>query len=158
IRGTVTDADSGKPVAGARVGYVARYDNNPFYRFDVHGRGIGERPRGVSGADGQFETGVLPRPAHLLGNGPPADHLHTEALSSTIRGAAIRPVRRLFPDALVELNYKPGAEPQKVAVKLRRGVTVSGKVLTPGGKPVAKAQVVCPWYVPYGHDLYHVFP
>jgi RNA polymerase sigma factor (sigma-70 family) len=158
VRGTVTEADSGKPVTGAHIRYVARFDNNPFYRFDVHGRGIGERPRLVSGADGTFETVVLPGPAHLLINGPTADYVHVEAISSKVKGVSVRPVRRLYTDALVELNYKPGTEPQKVAVKLRRGVTVSGKVLTPDGKPVTKAQMICPAYLPYGHDLNPVFP
>jgi RNA polymerase sigma factor (sigma-70 family) len=158
VRGTVTDSDTGKPVAGAHIRYVARFDNNPFYRFDVHGRNIGDRPRPTSGADGTFETVVLPGPAHLLVNGPTADYVHTEIRTEKLQGLGFRPQRRNYADGIVELNYKPGAPPQKVEVKLRRGVTVSGKVLTPDGKPVAKAQMICHSYIPYGHDLYHVFP
>jgi RNA polymerase sigma factor (sigma-70 family) len=151
VRGTVTEAASGKPVAGAYIEYEQQPDNNPFDRRDVRGRGLGE-PRYVrSGADGKFETVVLPGPGHLLVNGPSADYLHSEILTHQLYGKDVFPQRRYYADAIVKLNYKPGTAPQEIIVKLRRGVTVTGKVLTPVGKPVAKGQMVCQSYVPYGH-------
>jgi RNA polymerase sigma factor (sigma-70 family) len=158
VRGTVTETASGKPVAGAYFQYEQQPDNNPFLRRDVRGRGLGE-PRYVrSGADGKFEAVVLPGPGHLLVNGPALEYLHTEAISTNVLGSDVRPKRRLYPDALIKLNYKPGAGPQEIAVKLRRGVTVAGKVLTPEGEPVAKAQMVCQSYVPYGHGFLNIKP
>jgi RNA polymerase sigma factor (sigma-70 family) len=157
VRGTVTEAASGKPVAGAYIQYEQQPDGNPFFRRDVGSRGVAEQPRHIrSDAEGKFEAVVLPGPGHLLVNGPSADYLHSVILTHQLYGKDVFPQRRYYADAIVKLNYKPGAGPQEVAVKLRRGVTVTGKVLTPEGKPVAKAQMICPSYVPYG--LFNVKP
>jgi hypothetical protein len=158
VRGTVTEAASGKPVAGAYIEYEQQPDNNPFDRRDVRGRGLGG-PRYVrSGADGKFETVVLPGPGHLLVNGPGLEYLHSVILTKQLYGKNVGPQRRYYADAIVKLNCKPGAGPQEIGVKLRRGVTVTGKVLTPEGKPVAKAQMICQSYVPYGHQFFNIKP
>jgi hypothetical protein len=153
VRGTVTEADSGKPVAGAHVHFEPSYDNNPFFRDDVrlNTRGWGDDP--VSGLDGKFALAVLPGPGHLLINGPTLDYLHDEILTTKLYGQGVRPQRRYYADAVVALNTRPATAAPALAVKLRRGVTVSGKLLTPDGKPVAKAQLLCQSYIPYGHHL-----
>jgi RNA polymerase sigma factor (sigma-70 family) len=158
IRGTVTDASSGKPIAGAPVHFEPSYDNNPFYRNDVHPFFRSWEPNLLSGPDGKFALTVLPGPGQLLVNGPTLDYLHTEILSNKLYGMSVHPQRRHYADGIVELNSKPGIDPPPVAVELRRGVTVSGQLLTPEGKDVASAQLLCQSHIPYGHDLHQVMP
>jgi RNA polymerase sigma factor (sigma-70 family) len=158
VRGTVTDADTGKPIAGAPVHFETSYHNNPFYRDDVHPFFRNWDPNLLSGPDGKFALTVLPGPGHLLVNGPTLDYLHTEILTNKLYGMRVNPPRRHYADGIVEISSKPGIDPPQVAVKLRRGVTVSGRLLTPEGKDVASAKLLCQSHIPYGHDLHQVVP
>jgi RNA polymerase sigma factor (sigma-70 family) len=153
VRGTVTDADSGKLIAGAHVQFEPLPDGNPFYREDVRTQNrYWDQPL-VSGPDGKFAITVLPGPGHLLVNGPTLDYLHSVILTKQLYGKGVGPQRRYYADAIVKLNSKPDADPQKVAIKLRRGVTVSGQLLKPDGQPVAKAVLLCQSYLPYNTHL-----
>jgi hypothetical protein len=58
----------------------------------------------------------------------------------------------------VALDLKPQAGPHDVAVTLRRGVTVRGRLLDPDGKPVAAARAFYRGYVPYGYSAEPVYP
>src|SRR5207244_11976343 len=75
VRGTVTEADSGKPLAGARVQFNPRQANNPHFREDVVTDWEGAV---VSGPDGRFQIATLPGPGHLLFRGPTPDYIHLE--------------------------------------------------------------------------------
>src|SRR5262249_94749 len=156
VPGTVTDAVSGKPVAGAHIQFEPFPDNNPFYRDDVRPQSRYWDLSITSGPDGKFAIAVLPGPGHLLVNGPSLDYLHAQILTTKLYGKGVSPQRRYYADAIVKLNCKPGADPEKLAVKVRRGVTVSGKLLTPDGKPVAKAELLCQSYIPYNIHLNYI--
>jgi RNA polymerase sigma factor (sigma-70 family) len=139
VRGKVTEAGSGKPVAGAGVQFVPRESDNPNRRPNVL---TGYQALAASGDDGSFRLAVLPGPCHLLVSGPGLDFIHQEVgdavlLSGKPGGA------RLYPDGLVKLDVAPNAEPKEVTVSLRRGVTVRGRLLDPDGKPVARAVMAC---------------
>jgi RNA polymerase sigma factor (sigma-70 family) len=139
VRGKVTEAKSGRPVAGAGVQFVPREADNPNLRPHVL---TGHQGLVASGTDGSFQLAVLPGPGHLLVSGPGRGFVHEEVgdrvlLSGKPGGA------RLYPDGLVKLDLAPKAEPKDVTVALRRGVTVRGRLLDPEGKPVARAQMVC---------------
>jgi protocatechuate 3,4-dioxygenase beta subunit len=158
VRGTVKDAESGKPIAGAHLQFEPFPDGNPFYREDVRTQNrYWDQPL-VSGPDGKFAITALPGPGHLLVNGPTLDYLHNVILTTQLYGKDVRPQRRYYADAIVKVTSKAGADPPEVAVKLRRGVTLSGQLLTPAGKPVARAQLLCQSYLPYGNNLNHVEP
>jgi hypothetical protein len=89
-------------------------------------------------ADGTFQMAVLPSPGHLLFQGPTPDYVHEEIGSEMI--SAGRPGgMRLYPDAFVRLDGLSTGEVKEVAVTLRRGVTVRGRVVGPAGRPVARA-------------------
>jgi RNA polymerase sigma factor (sigma-70 family) len=148
VRGTVTEAASGKPVAGGRVEFEPQRNNNPFYRDDVI-RGQSS----TSGPDGRFQLTVLPGPGHLLINGPTLDYLHVETTHRDLYGDSPNINRRYYPDALVPLNLKPDAGTHAVAVTLRRGVTLSGRVVGPDGKPISQAEMICRSFIPYGYIL-----
>src|SRR5207244_3431866 len=51
--------------------------------------------------------------------------------------------RRFYPDALVPFDFKRGVTVKEVAVRLRRGVTIRGRLLGPGGKPPRAALLLC---------------
>jgi RNA polymerase sigma factor (sigma-70 family) len=153
VKGKVTEKASGKPVAGAALKFQWRQGNNPFYRRelnDIYGQ---NQNSSLSRADGRFEVVILPGPGHLLVNGPTPEYLKTEITNHNLHGIPIYPNRRNYFDALVPLNLKPQKGPHRLEVTLRRGVTLTGKVVGPDGKPVAKAVMVCRTYIRYGSDL-----
>jgi protocatechuate 3,4-dioxygenase beta subunit len=124
VRGKVTEAGSGKPVAGASVTFYPR----------------GAAPGGqeVTGGDGRFAIAVPPGPGHLLVQGPTLDFIHEEVGGSLLVKGEPGGVR-FYPDAVVRLEVPARGEPGELAVTLRRGVTVRGQLLDPDGKPVARA-------------------
>jgi RNA polymerase sigma factor (sigma-70 family) len=139
VRGKVTEARSGRPVAGAGVQFVPREVDNPNSRPNVL---TGWQAVAASGKDGSFRLAALPGPGHLVVSGPGLDFIHEEVgdrvLTQGKPGGA-----RLYADGLVRLDLARNSEPKEVTVKLRRGVSVRGRLLGPGGKPVARAQMVC---------------
>jgi RNA polymerase sigma factor (sigma-70 family) len=153
VHGTVTEKPSGKPVAGTSVRFEPSMDNNPYYRRDLVPlmRDWGEIA--VSDAAGKFQLTVLPGPGSLLVKAPTVDYLHVEVSNKKIYGQGIQPDWRNYLDAFVELNLKPQPGPHDVGVVLRRGVTLSGKLVGPDGKPVPQAALVCRSYIPYGFSL-----
>jgi hypothetical protein len=152
VRGTVTEALSGKLVAGAHAEFMPFQDNNPYFRDDVFSH-QGEHLTGVSGADGRFEVVTIPGPDHLLINGPTLDYIHTEITTKHLEGARVGPNRRNYPDALVKLSLQPRGEPYEVKATLRRGVTLTGRLVGPNGEAVHNAVMLCRSYIPYGYDL-----
>jgi hypothetical protein len=139
VRGKVTEAESGRPVAGAAVQFVPRETDNPNLRPDVL---TGYHNVVASGPDGSFQIVVLPGPGHLLVNGPGGDFIHQEVGSRVL--AEDKPGgSRINADGLVKLDLPAGSGPREVNVSLRQGVTVRGRLLGPGGKPVSRTLMVC---------------
>jgi RNA polymerase sigma factor (sigma-70 family) len=133
LRGTVKEAASGKPVAGARIYYHRRQSPD---LFDTYREGF--RAPAVSAADGTFRLAVLPVPATLLVRGPTPDYVPVATSSGELERG--RPGgSRYYPDALQPLQLKPGTAKHEVAITLRRGVTVRGTLAGPDGKPVREA-------------------
>ncbi|HEX5269029.1 MAG TPA: sigma-70 family RNA polymerase sigma factor, partial [Gemmataceae bacterium] len=135
VRGKVTEAGSGKPVAGAGVQFWPQDGDNP------------DRPKNaltgwtysvLTKDDGTFGIVVFRGAGHLLFQGPTPDYVHEEVGHEVIsRG---RPGgSRLYPDAFVKLDLPAKGEPKEISVTLRRGATVRGRLLGPDGKPVARA-------------------
>jgi protocatechuate 3,4-dioxygenase beta subunit len=135
VRGKVTEAGSGKPVVGAGVQFWPGESDDP------------DRPRNlltgwfhaeVTGEDGGFRMAVLPGKGHLLIQGPTADYVHEEISDAALSSGKVGGGRR-YPDAVVKLDLPPKGDPKAVAVTLRRGDTVRGRLISPDGKPVVKA-------------------
>src|SRR5262249_51895642 len=129
VRGVVKERSSGQPIAGARVQFRPRQNNNPFYRQE-HQRHSDEEyfETAISGPDGRFQLSVLPGPGHLLVLGPTLDYLPVE--TSWVELEYGHPgEKRYYPDGLVALESKPDAEVQEVTVELRHGVTLQGRVV-----------------------------
>ena len=92
--------------------------------------------------DGGFSLVGLPGPGHLLVNGPGSDHVFRAVGADRLeygKGGG----QRLHYHGVTALDLKPAAGPAAVTVKLRRGVTVRGRLLGPGDRPVGEAEVFC---------------
>lgn len=152
VRGKVTEASTGQPVAGTRVQFRPRENNNPFYRRDFQAGATEENlETAITGPDGRFQLAALPGPGHLLVLGPTLDYVHVTTSWGQLEYGRPGGIR-YYPDGLAALDLKPGTEAPEVAVELRRGVTVKGRVVGPDGKPVERFLVYCRSYMPTGFE------
>ena len=141
VRGRLIEDPAGKPVADAWVVYHQTYRDNPRYRDLPH-------IETVSGPDGAF-TMVVPRgPGHLLVLAPGDDDLHVMTSFGEL-GVGIRPSFHIYPNAHASLDLKDGEATHPLEIRLRRGITVTGRVVGPDGKPVAEASAFGRSYTPY---------
>jgi RNA polymerase sigma factor (sigma-70 family) len=156
VRGKVTEAPSGQPVEGAGV-YYQPLATNPAPR---KGLVLSGTDGGVlTGRDGTFQVTVLPGAGHLLVSGPTLDYVRLEVEGNKLYNGKSGG-RRSYPHGLVALDPKPGSAPLEVAVMLRRGVSVSGRLVGPDGQPVTEAFMFCrlngwPWFIDYHPHLSH---
>ncbi len=128
-------------MAGAWVDYRQTTRDNPRYAklkpIEV-----------VSKPDGTFIM-VVPRgPGHLLVQGPSSDYLHVMT-SYDAMGVGTSPWFRLYADAHARLDIDEVEATHAVELRLRRGATVTGRVIGPDGKPVAEAFAFGRSYTPY---------
>jgi RNA polymerase sigma factor (sigma-70 family) len=126
LRGKVTEAASGKPVAGAYV---------------THGS-IRET-HAVTGPDGTYQLGVPAGAGMLMVTHPSGEYI--PMILGSLGGGGNNPAGgsfekpagdRSYYHALVRVDVKPNADGQEVNVSLRRGVTVKGRVTGPDEKTV----------------------
>jgi hypothetical protein len=148
VRGRVTEAGSGQPVAGARVQYNDRAGEHiaggiPPSRLNTV----------LSAADGRFELPVPPVPGHLLVLGPTPDYVPVEASGQELERG--KPgTKRLYADAIMRLEGRPDGSEQTVDIRLRRGVTLLGRVLGTDDKPAESCVLFSRSYRVSGYTLY----
>ena len=133
VRGRVTEEGSGKPIAGARVGYLSNPDRDP--------QTGAWNTRAATASDGSFQLGVMPARGYLSILGPGEDYVLQEigqrmALTGQPGG------RRIYAHAFHKLDLKSGSPSQEVAITLRPSTTVKGHVVGPDGQPVRNALVI----------------
>ncbi|HEV3258657.1 MAG TPA: sigma-70 family RNA polymerase sigma factor [Gemmataceae bacterium] len=156
VRGKVTEATTGKPVAGAGVQFIPRYANNPYLRDDIITGRAAADDMVVSGPDGTFRIVVLPGRGHLLISGPTFNYIHQEIGGNEFDNG--RPGgRRHYPDAVVKLDLPAKTATKEVGVQIRQGVQVRGRLIGPDGKVVAHALMFCRLHV-WSRDLIWRFP
>jgi RNA polymerase sigma factor (sigma-70 family) len=150
VKGQITEAPSGRPVAGADVQFFPQLTNNPDFREDVASL---LHARVESGPGGAFRIVLPPGPAHLLIAAPTPDYVHQEVSFGTLaegdpdsgsyrggpEGNAYFGGQRVYAHAVVPVKLKRGSGSEPLKVTLRRGVTVRGRLLAAEGKPVARA-------------------
>ncbi len=143
VSGRVVENSEGtsKPIAGAWMTYYQTARDNP-RRVDLLS------VEAVSGPDGSFRLVVPAGPGHLLIEGPGEEYLHVET-SSTAMGIGLRPSFHLYPHAHTVLDIPPGEARHPVEIRLRRGVTITGRVIGPDGRAVAEGWVFGRGYAPY---------
>jgi RNA polymerase sigma factor (sigma-70 family) len=152
IRGTVTEAGSDRPVSGAAVTHEWGYKRNPFQDPARDRRGTWWKTRDTkTGPDGTFAIAVPPGPGLLLIKAAEPDFVHVEVGSEVANGGTGGIA--YFPDAFVPLQLQPTDAVQELALQVRRGVTLCGRVVGHDGKPVASALLFYPTYVPEGLEV-----
>jgi beta-lactamase regulating signal transducer with metallopeptidase domain len=142
LRGKLVEEPSGKPVVGAGISYYQTHRNNPLYIPSYN------RDTASASPDGTFTLAVPYGPGHLLVQGPSTDYLH-ETTSHGELGTGWGPNLHMYPDAVADLDLKREEATHPVELRLRRGVTVKGRVIGPDGSPVAEAFAMGRTYVPY---------
>jgi RNA polymerase sigma factor (sigma-70 family) len=156
LRGQVREAASGQAVARARIDFWSR-------SMPAHDsvRGTTEPPDGIfyppplkTDATGEFRMVVPPGPFHLLVNGPGPDYVFQKI---AVRDLGVKQPANLelpmaagrrngkehyyYPDGWLALDFKAGARPEPLQVKLRRAPVVRGRLIGPDGKPAAGAKM-----------------
>src|SRR5262249_49629780 len=94
----------------------------------------------------------------VLIKGPGPDYLHVETSYREMETG--KPGgQRFYPDGLAAVNLKPGATPKEIAVALRRGVTVKGRVLQPDDQPLQSntSLLACRSFLFSGFTLGHSY-
>jgi hypothetical protein len=147
VRVRLTEAGTGRPVAGAVVTHQAHERNNPYYIKGPAGWFNGDEQQAITKADGTYRLSVMPGPGYLLARGPTSDYLHEEISDVELQGQLIWPNTRHYPDALRKLSPKPGDGPIDVDLTLRRGATVRGHVVGRDGQPASDAVLFSRWYL-----------
>ncbi|MCI0705481.1 MAG: carboxypeptidase-like regulatory domain-containing protein, partial [Planctomycetia bacterium] len=154
IRGTVQEAGSGRRIVGAGVHYSWHYTKNPFREIAKTHPGVEWRIRAVrTGSDGGFYLVVPPGPGTLQVKAAEPDYIHIETNSNQLNGRASMGGAPYFPDAVVPMSLLPESGVQHPVIKLRRGITVRGRVTGHDGKPVLSALLISPTYIPDGLEL-----
>ena len=98
---------------------------------------------------------VVPRgPGHLLVRASSADYVHV-ATSYAEMGVVTSPWFRFYADADARLDVKDDEATHPVEIRLRRGVTIKGRVVGPDGKPVAEAFLFGRSYTPFSEYAMH---
>ncbi len=130
VHGKVTEAGSGRPVPGARVGFTTRRGpSGQDSSMSVH-----------TGPDGSFRLGAEPKPGHLFVRAPDDDYVF-QAIGSRLVLEGQPGGGRLYSHAYAALDLKPGMGSQEVNLVVRRGATVQGRVVGPDGQPVRDAWI-----------------
>ncbi len=135
VRGSITEAASGKPVAGATVEFWPRLGSNR----DIQSSGTVWI---TSGPDGSFRMAVPPGPGHLLVNGPVPDYIPQPVGENELHFGKPGGTPSYW-HAVFALDLKAEDKTKDIAVTLRRGVTVKGNLVGPDGQPVPRAQMLC---------------
>jgi protocatechuate 3,4-dioxygenase beta subunit len=160
VRGRVTEAQSGMPVAGARVQHIA------LGSFAAEETGL---QTAITAADGAFELPVPPKrpdpgfpipdkPGHLLVLGPTLDYIKVETSQQELDLGRKPGMHRRFADAVVRLDFEPGTTEYPVDIKLRRGVRLKGKVLDPDNKPASEFVLFAGSYLAEGYQFSYSGP
>jgi hypothetical protein len=137
LRGRITEAGSGKPVAGAHVAYNAGYDHSV-----------------VSGADGSYQIGAAPGAGRLIVTHPSGEYV--SQIVGSGGGTLDQPIGDpAYHHAVIDVDVKKEEKVKEVNVTLRRGVTLKGRLVGPEGKPVASAMMFVSGHRPRFENTMH---
>ncbi len=137
VRGKVTDAASGKAVDACRILYAPLKAEKVDSALAVL---TGEWSAVVSREDGSYTIPVPPGTGHLVVTGASPEYILSEFGSQILDGH--RGGLRKYAQAVVPVTARNGREPVEVAIALRGGATLKGRVLDPEGAPVAEGAII----------------
>jgi RNA polymerase sigma factor (sigma-70 family) len=129
LRGKITEAGSGKAVAGAYVSHDSRFDHCP-----------------VSAPDGSYQIGVAPGGVRLVVAHPSGEYIAQivgsggGGANNPNGGSATKPVGNpSYYHAVIDIDVKKDEKEKEVNISLRRGVTVKGRLVGPDDKSIPSA-------------------
>jgi hypothetical protein len=99
----------------------------------------------------------VPGPGNLLVRGPGHDYIPIDVSERFLIDGRNGGGRAYFPDALVPLNPLPGIDPAPVTAHLRRGVMLTGRVVTAQGEPVASGFLISRTFLGSGWETHSEF-
>jgi RNA polymerase sigma factor (sigma-70 family) len=136
IRGKVVEAGTSQPIAAAIVTFQA------LSRAD--GNRPADRPVSTStstSADGSFELAVLPRAGHLVVQAPSDDYvLHEFGVRELTTGQ--RAGQRVYANDFAPVDPSSSNAGLNVRVALRRGITISGRIVGPDDQLVEDVWII----------------
>jgi hypothetical protein len=138
VRGTVVEAGTDTPVAGAAVQYVPERDNNPHATDDVV---TGWQAIQLTDEQGKFETTIFPGPGRLLVHGQQEKYVLQES-SEGERRRGKPGGRREYAHAIERINPAVGADPIDVSIALQAGAAVTGTLVDDAGAKIEEALVI----------------
>jgi RNA polymerase sigma factor (sigma-70 family) len=137
IRGKVTEADSGKPVDGARIAYNAGYDHSV-----------------ASGPDGSYQVAAAQGWGQLIVSHPSGEYV--PLVVGSAGGVGDKAVGdSVYRHAILSVEVKKDEKVKEVNITLRRGATVKGRLVGPDDKPVASAVMLVSSHKPRYEDSMH---
>ncbi|MCI0459796.1 MAG: sigma-70 family RNA polymerase sigma factor [Gemmataceae bacterium] len=143
VKGRVVEAPAGKPLERVRVFFVAQGAKNPEAFRNLL---IGSYWPARSAADGTYRLVVPPQPGHLLveaRDNPASADLVTRSVTTGELSSGKPAGDRRYHHEVIPVHWQVKDGPQALDIKLRRGVTLKGRVVGPDGKPVARAVILC---------------
>ncbi|HTU90976.1 MAG TPA: hypothetical protein VMF69_12935 [Gemmataceae bacterium] len=144
VRGRVTEKDSGKPVADALVFYQAQFINPNAKREEAGANNFAIGRNAVtSRSDGTFQIACLPGAGYLTIEGPGPDYVLGENGGYDQMFYGKHGGQPWLSHGFAAVDLQLGAKPPKIAVALRKGVTLQAIVNGPAGQPVGDLQVFC---------------
>jgi protocatechuate 3,4-dioxygenase beta subunit len=138
IRGKITAAGRGTPIAGASIQYLpqASKDRRPDRTILTGWQAIE-----VSGDDGSFQIPVLPGPGWLVVHAGSGSYVLKEAGSSFIDYG--KPGgQRYYAHAFHKIDPTAGADALDVTIELQPGASLAGQIVDEQNQPVDEAIVV----------------
>ncbi len=138
IRGKITEMGTEKPVVGASIQYYPRRDNviKPFRDVITSGSAAV-----LSDSDGAFQIAVIPGKGHLLIHAPNMDYVLREIGEHVILDG--KPGgQRFYAHAIVPYDVNLGDDPPEVSATLKPAVSVTGRLVGPGGESVDEAILI----------------
>jgi predicted DNA-binding protein (UPF0251 family) len=132
IRGRVTEEGTGRPIEGATTTF---FPHEQLQNPAAYGRGS---PVLDTSTDGSFEIGAAPSPGYLAIAAPSDDYVLQE-IGSRMAVEGRPGGQRFYSHANIPLELRPGIDREGVNVVLRRGATVTGRVVGPDGQPIREA-------------------
>ena len=140
VRGRVTETASGEPVAGAYLRYD-EHSKNSYARDRIKPDFVAPAEEARSGADGTFRIAVPPGRGTLFVEGPTNDYIYRAITDPEFAEGTAVGARR-YANAFVPLDLALEGRPPHLDVTIRCGVTVTGQVVRPDGRPVEEAYLL----------------
>ncbi len=133
VRGKVTEEGTGRPIAGAILDFWPRA--NP--------QNVGDgRPTVGTASDGSFRLGAEPGPGILFVRGPSDDYV-LQAVGLRMHAQGQPGGSRIYTHAHAPLDLKLDDDTE-VNLVLRRGATVTGRLVGPDGQAAREAAIITP--------------